>query len=110
MVVVLCRSALALTKLNPPALTSGNPFDRVHGRIFFPSRKSLVPKRAIARRRRGARDEGALAGELTKEVVPVLGTRTQAADGRVKTLHALGHGFAGGIGVKAAVDGQALGD
>ncbi len=54
--------------------------------------------------------EGMLAGELTEEVVPVFGSRTQAANTRMKIVHPCGHGFAGGIGVKAAVDGQALGD
>jgi hypothetical protein len=54
--------------------------------------------------------KGTLAGELTKEVVPVLGGRTQAADGRIKIVHALGHGITGGIGVKAAIDRQASGD
>ena len=61
------------------------------------------------RQDRGAREmKGTLEGELTKEVVPVLGSWTQAADGRIKTVHALGHGLTGGIGIEAAVDRQAL--
>jgi len=48
------------------------------------------------------------AAALTEEVVPVFGVGTQSADGGMKITHSLGHGVAGGIGVKAAVDGQAL--
>ena len=47
---------------------------------------------------------------VTEEVVPVFGGGTQALDGGMKVAHALGHEVAGGIGVKAAVDGLALGD
>ena len=47
---------------------------------------------------------------LTEEVVPVFGGGTQSADGGMKVAHALGHEVAGGIGVKAAVDGLALFD
>jgi hypothetical protein len=42
---------------------------------------------------------------LRKEVVPVFSRWTQAADGRIKLVHPMGHGIAGGIGVKAAIDG-----
>ena len=44
----------------------------------------------------------------TKGVVPVLGGRSQPVDGGMKLGHAPSHGVAGGIGVKAAVDGQTL--
>lgn len=55
-------------------------------------------------------EEGSLVGELTEEVIPVFGGRTQAADGRLEIVHTLGHGIAGGISVKAAIDQQALED
>lgn len=65
------------------------------------------------------RGEGFRAGELeagsrerldveTEEIVPVFGRRRQALDGGMKIAHALGHKVAGGISVKAAVDGLAL--
>ena len=44
----------------------------------------------------------------TEAIVPVLGGRTESADGRMKLDHALGHSVAGGIGVKGAKDGQRL--
>ena len=56
------------------------------------------------------RGRGRSAGELTQEVIPVFGGRTQALDTGMEIAHALGHGIAGGIGVKAAVDGLALCD
>ncbi len=47
---------------------------------------------------------------LTQEIVPIFGLGTQALDRGMKIAHALGHGVASGIGVKAAVDGLALSD
>ena len=44
--------ALALTKLDPPVLTSDNPFDRRRGGISFPGRGFLVPRREIPSRQR----------------------------------------------------------
>jgi len=53
---------------------------------------------------------GSSVGELTEEVVPVFGVGAESKDGRMKVAHALGHEVAGGIGVKAAVGGLALGE
>ncbi len=68
----------------------------------------MVPRREIPSWRAGAGSEGRLAAVLTQEVVPVFGGGTQAVDGGMKVAHVLGHEVAGGIGVKAAVDGRAL--
>ena len=60
---------------------------------------------------RRSRDRGEGSGvALTEEIVPVFGRGTQSLDGGMKLAHALSHGVSDGIGVKAAVDGQALGD
>ena len=47
-------------------------------------------------------------GELREEEVPVFGVGAESADGGMKVAHAVGHGVACGIGVKAAVDGVTL--
>ena len=70
----------------------------------------MVPSREIGRSKASGWDEGNSAGELTKKVVPVFGGRTQAANRRIPIAHALGHGVAGGIGVKSAKDGETLSD
>ena len=64
----------------------------------------MVPSRGMEPGSRGRSDV------VTEEVVPVFGGGTQSLDGGMKIAHALGHEVAGGIGVKAAVNGLALGD
>jgi len=41
---------------------------------------------------------------VDEEVVPIFSSRTQAEDGGMKIVHALGHSLSGGIGIKAAID------
>ena len=41
---------------------------------------------------------------MLEHVVPVVGRRAEAFDGRMQSDHGGGHGVAGGVGIEAAVD------
>jgi len=74
---------------------------------FFSKKDSLIPRRRF---RAGEMEPGSRerSDVVREEVVPLFGGGTQSLDGWMKVAHALGHEVAGGIGVKAAVDGLAL--
>ena len=74
--------------------------------IFFPSSGSVLAAARIGRLRREVRWSG---GTGLEDVVPIVLGGTEAAKQRVQSDHLFRHGVTGGIGIKTAVHGKALG-
>jgi len=70
------RASLALTKLDPPVLTSGSPFDRRAQRDFLSKQECFGFRGGRFRGvKRPGKTQGTLVGALTKQIVPVFGRR-----------------------------------